>query len=182
MMLSIEKNIGEELSRAEALAEAQYSNYISGAGTAIKGISKVPVNTLRTAIFTTRDLVANVTGYAFKFKPHGALNLAKGFSKWAGPVGLALQLGSDLFSKYQESELEAKLAKAKQDISDLIQESFKEIHLLINDDDKLMKFFGPHINELKDVSSKLKQQVQDIEYKEEKLKLISNEIEALQLN
>lgn len=182
MMLSVERNIGEELSRVEALAEAQYTNYITSAGTAIQGISKVPVDTLRTAIFTTRDLVANVTGYAFKFKPYGALNLAKGFSKWAGAIGLALQLGSDLFSKYQESELEAKLVKAKQDISGLIQEIFKEIHLLINDDDKLMGFFGTHINELKDVSSKLKQQVQDIEYKEEKLKLISNEIEALQLN
>lgn len=179
---NIEKNVGDELIRAESLADAQLSKYMTSAGTAINSMSKIPVNTLRTAIFTTRDLVTNITGYAFKFKPHGALNLAKGFTKWAGPVGLALQVSSDLYGKYQESEQEAKLLKVKSDISEMIKDSFKDIHLLINDDDKLMKFFGSHIEQLRDVSVDLKRQVLSIEEREIKLNKISKEIELLQIS
>ncbi|EEY3575805.1 GTP-binding protein, partial [Escherichia coli] len=66
-------------------------------GGAFKGVSKISPATLKTTILAARDTIGKLTGYVYKFKPWEATKLAGSIAKWAGPVGAAFTIGSDLW-------------------------------------------------------------------------------------
>ena len=79
----------------------------------------------------------------YKFKPHGAKNLAKNINKWAGRVGVALQAimeGVDWFKSYKEKEKRIELQKnVKSDIESI----FNGVYNDLNDNETFYQNFFP---------------------------------------
>jgi len=146
-----------------------------------KSISKVPVDSIKTAIFTARDILGNM-GVAIKFKPWEASKLAGNLSKWSGPIGAAISIISDLLSAYQEREQELKLLEIKKSISDMLKETFQELYSLMSDDNKIFAFFAPQLVEYEKVLAQMELGSNDLENNRQKLSVIVNKLQSINLN
>lgn len=146
-----------------------------------KSISKVPVDSIKTAIFTARDILGNM-GVVIKFKPWEASKIAGNLSKWSGPIGAAISIISDLLSAYQEREQESKLQEIKKSISDMLKETFQELYSLMSDDNKVFAFFAPQLVEYEKVLAQMELGSNDLEINRQKLSVIVNKLQSINLN
>ena len=146
-----------------------------------KSISKVPVDSIKTAIFTARDILGNM-GVVIKFKPWEASKLAGNLSKWSGPIGAAISIISDLLSAYQEREQELKLQEIKKSISDMLKETFQELYSLMSDDNNIFAFFAPQLVEYEKVLAQMELGSNDLENNRQKLSVIVNKLQSINLN
>ncbi|EPA6870523.1 LeoA/HP0731 family dynamin-like GTPase [Escherichia coli] len=64
-------------------------------------------------------------------------------AKWAGPVGAAFTIGSDLWDAYKahERERERELEEVKSLLAKIIKEPFKNIYDVLDPDEKCSFFF-----------------------------------------
>lgn len=147
----ISLSIERQLDSSESFLDAMSDGALRSAGGALKGVSKLDPATIKTTIFAARDLLAQMTGVAVKFKPWEASKLAGAVSKWAGPAGALLSLGSDAWKMYKAHELEQQLAAIKAEIDTAIGDAFKAIYDLLADDAKMFAFFAPQLAEFEKI-------------------------------
>lgn len=143
-----------------------------------KGISKVPVDSIKTAIFTARDILGNM-GVVIKFKPWEASKLAGNLSKWSGPIGAAISIISDLLGAYQEREQEKKLLEIKKSIGDMLKETFQELYKLMNDDNKIFDFFAPQLTQYEKILTEMELGSNTLEANRQRLSEIVKKLEAI---
>ena len=106
---------------------------------------------IKGTIFAARDVLGKMTGVVVKFKPWEATKLAGTISKWAGPAGAVISLGSDIYGAYKAQELEQELKQVKEAIASVIKSAFKDIYDLISHDEKMFDFFAPQLNEFEKI-------------------------------
>src|SRR5690606_8666434 len=99
------QNINRQLDSTESFMAAMSDRALRSAGDAIQGVALIDVSTVKTAVFTGRDLLSKA-GYVYKFKPWEATKLAGNISKRAGPAGAAVTLMADLYQAYSAHEKE----------------------------------------------------------------------------
>lgn len=179
----ITARLSRDISRQWESSES-FLNSISGdalkmTSKAFGQLSRVNPNTIKSTIFAARDVLGKVTGHVYKFKPWEATKLAGNISKWAGPVGAAITITSDLYGAYKEHELEQELQKTKDEISELIKAAFKDIYDVIADDEKLFKFFAPELKEFERLMIDLDEQAREIRRNQESIGQIQQKLREL---
>jgi hypothetical protein len=120
-------------------------------------------------ILAGRDaLVGAVSAVGFdiakllKFKPYGAINLAKGLNGMLSVIGLGLELW-DSYDKYKQEE---KFKEAKKTMVSNFEQQRSELILLINDQE-FIKQFCPELNELQANVKSVEESVQKTRSKRE---------------
>lgn len=175
----ISQDIGRQLNSSESFLNAMGESALKSMGGAAKGIASLSPDIIKGAIFVARDTLKSVTGIAIKFKPWEATKLAGSISKWAGPAGAAFTLASDVFSSYKAHELEQELKNAKDSISEVIKGSFKDIYDVISDDEKLMDFFAPQLNEFEKIVQAVEEKSAFISTNQAKLQSVKAKLNVL---
>ena len=147
----ISTDISRQLDSSESFAEALGQKAASSMGNVLKSVSTFSPAAIKATIVMARDVLKQVTGIAIKFKPWEATKLAGAVSRWAGPAGAVFSLGSDIYGMYKSHELEQQLAESREQIGSLIKDAFKDIYLLLADDEKMFAFFAPQLSQFEDV-------------------------------
>lgn len=174
------QDINRQLDSTESFMAAMSDRALRSAGDAIKGVAFIDVSTVKTAVFTGRDLLSKA-GYVYKFKPWEATKLAGNISKWAGPAGAAVTLMADLYQAYSAHEKEQELQKVKEDITNLIKSSFKDIYDILSDSEKVLQFFAPELEQLKKVVADVDHNKTLIQTKKEKIASIRMKLNGVTL-
>lgn len=177
----ISQDIGRQLNSSESFLNAMSENTLKSMGGVAKGIANLSPEIIKGAVFAARDALGAVTGFTIKFKPWQATKIAGSVSRWAGPAGVAFTLASDLFSAYKAHELELELKEVKESISKVIKSAFKDIYDIIADDEKLLDFFAPQLNEFEKVVETLEQRSTLINSSEVKLQEVRKKLDGLTL-
>lgn len=171
--------IGRQLDKSESFIEAMSEGALHSAGGVLKGISKVNPSVIKDTIFAARDVLGQFTGIVIKFKPWEATKLAGAIAKWAGPAGALLSLGADAWKQYKQHELEAELAKMKNDLGEAIKDAFKQIYDLLADDKKVLDFFAPQLRKFEEVVAEMSKSAGTIQENQHKFGQIEQQLKAL---
>jgi hypothetical protein len=177
----ISLDISSQLDSSASFLETMGSKALGTASTALKGVSKLQPAVIKQTIFAARDVLGNMTGMVVKFKPWEATKLAGSISKWAGPAGAAIQVGTDLFQAYKAHELEQELQQVKSDIGDFIKGAFKNIYDLLSSDEQIYEFFAPQLKEFEKVVRDMKQSADGIRTGRNKVEAIQHRLQNLAL-
>jgi len=177
----ISLDIQRQLDSSESFLDAMADGTMKSVGGALKGVSKLDPATIKATIFAARDVLKQVTGIAIKFKPWEASKLAGTMSKWAGPVGALISLGTDVYSTYKAHEQEQKLSEIKKDITAAIKSAFKDIYDLLADDGKMLAFFAPQLKEFEKVMTTLADSAENIRSNRDKVVHIEQRLNSLAL-
>lgn len=172
-------DIEGQLASTESFVESMSHGALKSAGGLAKGLSKVPVDVIKTTIFAARDGLAALTGLAIKFKPWEATKMAAAFSKWAGPAGAAISIAADLIAAYNARKQEEELQKIKEQIGGMIKATFKDIYDILRDDEKLFEFFAPQVKEFGRILDDLANGAKLIHANREKLRSIQSRLEKV---
>lgn len=153
----LNKEIDIQVAAGISFLEAVGSTAAGATKQMLQGVSKLPPSVIKDGIFAARNALSSVTGMTYKFKPWEASKLAGSISKWAGPAGAALQVSTDLYQAYRASEHESELRKVKVDIGEGIKGVFKDIYDILGDDQKMIAFLAPQLDEFQTVLNSLTQ-------------------------
>ena len=177
----ISDDIGRQLNSSESFLDAMSQGALKSMSGALKGISKLNPSVIKGTIFAARDVLGQVTGIAVKFKPWEAAKLAGTISKWAGPAGAVISLGSDAYKAYKVHELEEELTQTKDAIAGVIKDTFKDIYDLISDDEKMFDFFAPQLKEFERIVSTMSDGAERIRTSRNKVTHIQTRLNVLAL-
>lgn len=172
----ISNDISRQLDSSESFLSSVSDSALKSAGGLAKTVSKVPADVIKGGIFAARDGLRALTGFAFKFKPWQASKMAGAVSKWAGPIGAALSLASDIVSMQKAKEQEEELATIKRDISDMIKSLFKDVYDILRDDSQLFEMFAPQIKEFEKILTSLEGNVEKIDQNQMKLERLKQKL------
>jgi len=178
----LSRDISRQWDSSESFLNSVSGDALKMGGKALGQLSKVNPDTIKKSIFAARDVLGKMTGHVYKFKPWGATKLAGNISKWAGPVGAAITVTSDLYGAYKEHELEQELQKTKDEIGELIKSAFKDLYDVIADDEKLFNFFAPELKEFERLMTDLDEQAREIRLNQEKIAQVELKLRALPLS
>ena len=153
----LNKEIDIQVAAGISFLEAVGSTAAGATKQMLQGVSKLPPSVIKDGIFAARNALSSVTGMTYKFKPWEASKLAGSISTWAGPAGAALQVSTDLYQAYRASEHESELRKVKVDIGEGIKGVFKDIYDILGDDQKMIAFLAPQLDEFQTVLNSLTQ-------------------------
>jgi GTPase SAR1 family protein len=173
----ISLDIGRQLDSSESFMDALIGNTANSMGTVLNGVSKLDPSIIKGTIVAARDVLGQVTGVAYKFKPWEAGKLAAGVTKWAGPAGVVFSLGMDLYKTYKAQELEQELTEVKNEINLIIKNAFKDVYDLLSNDEKMFNAFAPQLKHLDDIVKEMDKRAKLISAKKSG---ISNAQEKLQ--
>lgn len=174
----ISANIERQLDTSQRFADTVAVSVGSMAARAAQQLSAMPVETIKTGIFVARDLLKSTTGIAIKFKPWGAAKWASSISKWAGPIGIAIQLLSEAFEVYRAREAENELNKIKAELKDLVTTHFKTVYDILSDETLVFSTFAPQIPTLKKIVQQQDETVQQLEKRKQLMLEVRKELEA----
>jgi small GTP-binding protein len=125
--------------------------------------------------------VRNIFFKGFKFKPWGAIKLAKRIGAAAAALGVAID-GWNLYKKYKDSK---KLDEIKKDLKDAFNSYFKDVFSMFDDEASYYKNFAPSYLEVSEAIKEREKQISDLdtnikslsEYKEKFQKWYGSDIE-----
>jgi|GEM_PF-272428 len=178
----LSRDISRQWDSSESFLNSVSGDALKMGGKALGQLSKVNPATIKKTIFAARDVLGKMTGHVYKFKPWEATKLAGNISKWAGPVGAAITVTSDLYGAYKEHDLELELQKTKDEIGELIKSAFKDIYDVIADDEKLLNFFAPELKEFERLMTDLDEQAREVRRNQEKIGQVELKLRALPLS
>ena len=132
-----------------------------------KGLGQLKNLTVtREQVKAIRDIIAS----SYKFKPWGAINLAKNITKWAGWIGAGLSIGVELYSWYKKYRDGEKLEKMKHELANAINKTMADLFKSFESDESYFMNYAPSYLQmcqaLKDRDkevAQLQQRVKDLE-------------------
>ncbi|ATE58983.1 LeoA/HP0731 family dynamin-like GTPase [Thauera sinica] len=175
----ISQDIGRQLNSSESFLNAMGESALKSMGGAAKGIANLSPDIIKGAVFAARDALSAVTGVAIKFKPWQATKIAGAICKWAGPAGAVFTVTSDLLNAYKAHELEQELKDAKESITEVITSAFKDIYVIIGDNEKLLDFFAPQLKAFEKIVETVEERSTFISTSQAKLQSVKTKLNAL---
>lgn len=175
----LSREINRQWNSSESFLNSMSGDALKFGGKALGQLSKVNPNTIKKSIFAARDVVGKMSGQVYKFKPWEATKLAGRISKWAGPVGVAITVTSDLYGAYKVHELEQELKNTKDDIGELIKSAFKDVYDVIGDEEQLLNFFAPQLKEFERLMTDLDDQASEIRNNQARISQVQLKLQAL---
>jgi GTPase SAR1 family protein len=174
-------DISRQLNSSESFLNTMSDGALKSVGGALSKISKLNPVVIMGTITWARDVLSQLTGTAISFKPWETFKLAGNISKWAGPVGAAVALGSDVYAAYKAHELEQELRQVKDAITSAIKGAFKDIYDLISDDDKMFDFFAPQLKDFEKIVRVMSESADSIRTNRGKLMQVQRQLNSLAL-
>ncbi|MDD2945178.1 MAG: dynamin family protein [Acinetobacter sp.] len=175
LTIKVEHQLYQSEQYANSLSKAAFSS----SSFALKQLGKMPVNTIKTSVFTARDLLSSMTGLSLKFKPWGAVNLATNIGKWAGPIGIGISIFSQIHEQYQKQKVEQEFNEAKNQINALVMEHFKAVYDLLSNDENAIANFAPQLGIFQRLLDQQKQDLEDLQVRKAKLIRISEDFKKI---
>lgn len=175
LTIKVEHQLYQSEQYANSLSKAAFSS----SSFALKQLGKMPVNTIKTSVFTARDLLSSMTGLSLKFKPWGAVNLATNIGKWAGPIGIGISIFSQIHEQYQKQKVEQEFNEAKNQINALVMEHFKAVYDLLSNDENAIANFAPQLGIFQRLLDQQKQDLEDLQVRKAKLIKISEDFKKI---
>lgn len=175
LTVKVEHQLYQSEQYANSLSKAAFSS----SSFALKQVGKLPVNTIKTGVFAARDVLSSITGLSLKFKPWGAVNLAAGIGKWAGPIGIGISIISQINDQYQQQKAEQDFIDAKNQINALVLEHFKTVYDLLGNDDTAIINFAPQLSVFQKLLQQQQQELDSLKSKKEKLGKITQNFQKL---
>lgn len=175
LTVKVEHQLYQSEQYANSLSKAAFSS----SSFALKQVGKLPVNTIKTGVFAARDVLSSITGLSLKFKPWGAVNLAAGIGKWAGPIGIGISIISQINDQYQQQKAEQDFIDAKNQINALVVEHFKTVYDLLGNDDTAIINFAPQLSVFQKLLQQQQQELDSLKSKKEKLGKITQNFQKL---
>jgi GTPase SAR1 family protein len=172
----ISVDIGRQLDSSESFLEALGENALRSVGGALNGVSKVGPHAVKTVIFTARDVLGQVTGVVFKFKPWQATKIATAVTKWAGPLGGAISLATDTYAMYKAHELEEELREVKDEVTKVIQQTFKDVYDLFKEKEKSLAFAAPQLVKYEQVVNEINRTTEQLRTSRDTIMQIQSEL------
>ena len=133
--------------------------------TGLKGLTKVNGG----MVLKTRDIFFK----SWKFKPWGAVKLAKLLGKIATILTVLIE-GWNLYSKWRDAK---KLEECKKELKDVLNDFFKQIYALFDDNDAYYKNFAPSYPDLVAAVKARRDDLQELTTKVSMLKTYRSRIE-----
>lgn len=175
----LNKEIDIQVEAGISFLEAVGSTAAGASQQMLQGVSKLPPSVIKDGIFAARDILSSVAGITYKFKPWEASKLAGSISKWAGPAGAALQVSTDLYRAYKASEHESELRRVKAEITKGIKDVFKNIYIILDDDQKVIDLLAPELEAFQLVLNSLMQNKEKLQGRTEAIQRVATRLERL---
>lgn len=175
LTVKVEHQLYQSEQYANSLSKAAFSS----SSFALKQVGKLPVNTIKTGVFAARDVLSSITGLSLKFKPWGAVNLAAGIGKWAGPIGIGISILSQVNDQYQKQKAEQEFIDAKNQINALVMEHFKTVYDLLKNEDIAITNFAPQLDMFKRLLQQQQRELDSLQFKKEKLTKITQDFQRM---
>ncbi len=175
LTVKVEHQLYQSEQYANSLSKAAFSS----SSFALKQVGKLPVSTIKTGVFAARDVLSSITGLSLKFKPWGAVNLATGIGKWAGPIGIGISILSQINDQYQKQKAEKDFIDAKNQINALVMEHFKTVYDLLNNEDTAITNFAPQLDMFKQLLQQQQRELDSLQLKKEKLTKITQDFQRM---
>lgn len=157
------------------LLDNMSKSIITVSKTSLQGFAKLPINTIKDTIISTRNFIADWTGKVWKFKPWGAVNLAKYFVK----VAFILNVLIIIWDRKKDQDEKEKFRQAKDEIASFIKSSFLSIYEILIDNQQFLDQFAPHLADLSKNQTILKNALLEMKNKQEMIKEVEAEFKIL---
>lgn len=115
--------------------------------TGAKTVGNLSKGITKGMVFAGRDILGKI-GIVIKFKPWQATKIANFASKGIPVIGTAVSLAADIGSMVADAVAQSKFEKMKCELVSSIQETFKSIYSILDDDVRLFTTFAPQIAEI----------------------------------
>jgi hypothetical protein len=178
LTIKVEHQLYQSEQYANSLSKAAFSS----SSFALKQLGKMPVNTIKTGIFTARDILSSMTGLSLKFKPWGAVNLATNIGKWAGPIGISISILSQINDHHQKQKAAQEFIDAKNQINTLVTEHFKTVYDLLSNDETAIANFAPQLGLFQQLLDQQKTDLEELQVRKAKLIKISEDFKKIGSN
>lgn len=153
---NLEKTISDQLAFRENLSNKMINGLVKDG---INGLRLVPVSQMRDFILSGRNTISSLTGISMKFKPWGAVKLAKNFGSALAFVGVGIEV-IEIFKQYENAK---KLEKAKEDIISYLNDYEKNIvEQFRGSDEELIKEFAPALQKMQNMYNNMLSQDKNI--------------------
>ena len=104
----------------------------------------------------------NVLAKGFKFKPWGAIKLAKNMTKAAGWIGTTITALSEAYNIYKQRKQEKELAELKSQLKGMLADMQAGIYAQFNDNESYYKNFAPSFLEMQQHAEEMQEAVDRI--------------------
>ena len=111
----------------------------------------------------------NVVAKGFKFKPWGAVKLAKNLTKALGAIGIVLSVGMEIWDAIVSKKRENDLAELKSQLKGMLAEMQADIYAQFNDNESYYKNFAPSFLEMQQHAEEMQEAVDRIRKQTERL-------------
>jgi len=153
---NLEKTISDQLAFRENLSNKMINGLVKDG---INGLRLVPVSQMRDFILSGRNTISSLTGISMKFKPWGAVKLAKNLGSALAFVGVGIEV-IELFKQHENAK---KLDKAREDIIAYLNDYEKNIVEQFNrSDEELIKEFAPALQKMQNMYNNMLSQDKNI--------------------
>ena len=153
---NLEKTISDQLAFRENLSNKMINGLVKDG---INGLRLVPVSQMRDFILSGRNTISSLTGISMKFKPWGAVKLAKNLGSALVFVGVGIEV-IELFKQHENAK---KLDKAREDIIAYLNDYEKNIvEQFRGSDEELIKEFAPALQKMKNMYNDMLSQDKNI--------------------
>lgn len=144
-MSNLEKSISDQLAFRENLSNKMINGLVKDG---INGLRLVSVSQMRNFILSGRNTISSLTGISMKFKPWGAVKLAKNFGSALAFVGV----GIEVLEFFKQHENAKKLDKAREDIIAYLNDYEKNIvEQFKGSDEELLNEFAPTLQKMQNM-------------------------------
>ena len=158
----IGEDIVTQLDDGNRFFEALGKRATSLASLGLQNLTMLDPATIRHAIFKMRDILSGL-GLGIPFKPWDASKLAGGVTKWAGPIGIVLQVGTDIYQMTKQAERENLLKRTKEEIGTAIMATTESVRELLHPDEKMFAFLSPQLQEFEQILQMLTRELAKFE-------------------
>ena len=153
---NLEKTISDQLAFRENLSNKMINGLVKDG---INGLRLVPVSQMRDFILSGRNTISSLTGISMKFKPWGAVKLAKNLGSALAFVGVGIEV-IELFKQHENAK---KLDKAREDIIAYLNDYEKNIvEQFRGSDEELIKEFAPALQKMQNMYNNMLSQDKNI--------------------
>ena len=111
----------------------------------------------------------NVLAKGFKFKPWGAVKLAKNLTNAFGAIGIGLSVGMEVWDAIVSKKQEKELAELKSQLKGMLAEMQADIYAQFNDNESYYKNFAPSFLEMQQHAEEMQEAVDRIRKQTERL-------------
>ena len=111
----------------------------------------------------------NVLAKGFKFKPWGAVKLAKNITTAAGWIGTTITALSEAYDIYKQRKQEKELAELKSQLKGMLADMQADIYAQFNDNESYYKNFAPSFLEMQQHAEEMQEAVDRIRKQTERL-------------